>query len=162
MRMLRMTMRIYRYFKSVVQHESVDRHYIYMFWKPQLKDPNWSSRKEVGAWGEDTATRYLEDKGYKIVTRHFTHRIGEIDIVAAKSGHIIFVEVKTRTNFRFGAPEDAIGWSKQEKLRRTANVYMLQHRLNNTPYQIDSVAVMRDQMTKETTIRHLENVVGGR
>lgn len=133
-----------------------------MFGHKKIQDPNWSSRKDVGAWGEDTAARYLEDKGYKIVTRHFTHRIGEIDIVAAKGGRIIFVEVKTRTNSRFGAPEDAIGWSKQEKLRRTANVYMLQHRLNNTPYQIDSVAVMRDMLTSETTIRHLENVISGR
>ena len=133
-----------------------------MFGHKKIQDPDWSSRKEVGAWGEDTAARYLEDKGYKIVTRHFTHRIGEIDIVAAKGGRIIFVEVKTRTSARFGAPEDAIGWSKQEKLRRTANIYMLQHRLNNTPYQIDSVAVMRDMLTSETAIRHLENVVGGR
>ena len=133
-----------------------------MFWKTPLKDPHWSSRKEVGAWGEAIATRYLEDHGYKIVTRHFTHRIGEIDIVATKSGRLIFVDVKTRTNTRFGAPEDAIGWSKQEKLRRTANVYILQHRLNNTPHQIDSVAVMRDILANETTIRQLENVVDGR
>ena len=130
--------------------------------RKQLKDPNWSSRAEIGKWGEDIAARYLEDKGYKIVARHFTHRIGEIDIVAAKGGRIIFVEVKTRTNNRFGAPEESIGWSKQNKLRRTADVYMLQHRLHNVPYQIDSVAVMYDRMRKEKTIRHLENVISGR
>ena len=133
-----------------------------MFWKRKIKEPNWSKRAEVGAWGEETATRYLEDKGYKIVARHFTHRIGELDIVAAKNQRIIFVEVKTRTNNRFGAPEDAIGWSKQEKLRRVSDVYMLKHHLYNVPRQIDSVAVMYDRMTKETKIRHLENVVGGR
>ncbi len=127
-----------------------------------LKDPNWSSRAQIGKWGEEVAARYLEDKGYKIAARHFTHRIGEIDIVAAKDGRIIFVEVKTRTNNRFGAPEESIGWHKQEKLRRTADVYMLKHRLHNVPRQIDSVAVMYDRITKQTTIRHLENVVGGR
>jgi len=133
-----------------------------MWFRVSLKDPNWFSRAEVGAWGEEVAARYLEDKGYKILARHFTHRIGEIDIVAAKDGRIIFVEVKTRTSSRFGSPEDAIGWSKQEKLRRTSEVYMLKHRLHNVPRQIDSVAVMYDRMSKETTIRHLENVVGGR
>ncbi|MDO8505476.1 MAG: YraN family protein [bacterium] len=132
------------------------------FHRKKLVDPDWSSRKGVGAWGEEVAARYLENKGYKIVARHFTHRIGEIDIVTAKDSRIIFVEVKTRTNNRFGAPEESIGWSKQEKLRRTANVYMLQHKLYNTPHQIDSLAVMYDKMSKETTIRHLENVVGGR
>ena len=118
-------------------------------------------RKSLGALGEEKAAEYLQGKGYRIVARHFTHRIGEIDIVAAKGGSIIFVEVKTRTNNRFGAPEESIGWSKQEKLRRTANVYMLQHKLYDTPYQIDSLAVMYDLMRKETTIRHLENVISG-
>lgn len=133
-----------------------------MFWKKQIKDPDWFSRAQVGKWGEEVAARYLQDKGYKIIARHFTHRIGEIDIVTAKDGRIIFVEVKTRTNNRFGAPEESIGYHKQEKLRRTADVYMLKHRLHNVPYQIDSVAVMRDLMKQETTIRHLENVVSGR
>lgn len=133
-----------------------------MFWRKQIKDPDWSSRAQIGKWGEEVAARYLTDKAYKIVARHFTHRIGEIDIVAAKGGRIIFVEVKTRTSNRFGAPEESIGWSKQEKLRRTADVYMLKHCLHNVPYQIDSVAVMYDPITKQTTIRHLENVIGGR
>ena len=132
------------------------------FLRQKLKEPNWSKRAEVGKWGEDQAARYLEDKGYKIVARHWTHRIGELDIVATKDVRVVFVEVKTRTNARFGAPEESIGYHKQEKLRRTANVYMLKHRLHNTPYQIDSVAVMYDLMCKETTIRHLENVIGGR
>ncbi len=133
-----------------------------MFFRRRIKEPNWSKRAEVGKWGEERAARYLEEKGYKIVARHWTHRIGELDIVASKGGRIIFVEVKTRTNLRFGAPEEAIGWSKQEKLRRTANVYMLRHKLHDVPYQIDSVAVMYDPVLKQTTFRHLENVIGGR
>ena len=133
-----------------------------MFFRRKLKDPNWSSRREVGQWGEETAVLHLQEKGYKIIARHWTHRIGELDIVAGKGGRIVFVEVKTRSNAHFGAPEDGIGWSKQEKLRRMANVYMLKHRLHDTPYQIDSVAVMYDLMRKETTVRHLENVIGGR
>ena len=133
-----------------------------MFWSNKIKDPNWKKSAEVGKWGEEKATEYLKAKGYKIVARHWTHRIGELDIVAAKNDRIIFVEVKTRTSARFGAPEESIGWSKQEKLRRTANVYMLKHRLNNTPYQVDSVAVMYDPLLKETTVRHLENVISGR
>ena len=133
-----------------------------MWWRKKIKDPDWKSRKEVGQWGEETAVLHLQDKGYKILARHWTHRIGELDIVTGKDGRIVFVEVKTRTNSRFGSPEDGIGWSKQEKLRRTADVYMLQYHLYDMPYQIDSVAVMYDPMLKETKIRHLENVIGGR
>lgn len=133
-----------------------------MFWRRNIKDPNWSSRREVGAWGEEKAVEYLKKKGYKIVARHWTHRIGEIDIVAASGGRIVFVEVKTRTSRRFGAPEEGITWFKQERLRRTTNVYMLKHKLNDVPYQIDSLAVMYDPILKQTTIRHLENVISGR
>ena len=133
-----------------------------MFWNKQLQEPDWSSRHEVGAWGERVALEYLKKKGYAIVARHWTHRIGEIDIVAQKNGGVVFVEVKTRTSARYGTPEEGIGWHKQQKLRRTANVYMLKHKLGDIPYQIDSLAVIYDHLLKQTTIRHLENVIEGR
>lgn len=133
-----------------------------MFWQRKPRDPDWSSRHEVGAWGERIALAYLQQKGYLILDRHWTHRIGEIDIVAKKDGRIVFVEVKTRTSLRYGTPEEGIGWHKQQKLRRTANVYMLKHRLNDVPYQIDSLAIVYDAILKETKIRHLENVIEGR
>lgn len=132
-----------------------------MWWR-KIKEPNWSSRREVGAWGEAKAAEFLRAKGYKILAQHWTHRIGELDIVATKNGYIIFVEVKTRTSNRFGAPEQSITWFKQERLRRTANVYMLKNKLQDVPYQIDSLAVMYDPIRKETTIRHLENVISGK
>ena len=81
--------------------------------------------------------------------------------MAARSGRVIFVEVRTKTSLRYGTPEESIGWYKQNRLRRTANVYMLKNKLLNVPYQIDSLAVMYDKVRKETTIRHLENVISG-
>jgi len=133
-----------------------------MFFKRKIREPNWRKRAEVGKWGEEVAARHLQDKGYKIVARHFTHRIGEIDIVASKAGRIIFVEVRTKTSLRYGRPEESVGWHKQERLRRTANVYMLKQKLGNVPYQIDFLAVLYDPLHKETKIRHLENVIQGR
>ncbi|MBI2552300.1 YraN family protein [Candidatus Uhrbacteria bacterium] len=133
-----------------------------LFWQRKPKEPDWSSRREVGAWGERVALDYLKKKGYRILNQHWTHRIGEIDIVAQKDQRVIFVEVKTRTNLRFGTPEEGIGWHKQQKLRRTANVYMLKHKLVDVPYQIDALAIIRDILLQETKIRHLENVIEGR
>ena len=133
-----------------------------MFWQQKPKEPDWTSRHEVGAWGEQIAYNYLKERGYQIIARHWTHRIGEIDIVAQKDRRIVFVEVKTRTNLRFGTPEEGIGWHKQQKLRRTANVYMLKYKLTDVPYQIDSLAIIYDPLLKETKIRHLENVIEGK
>lgn len=132
-----------------------------MWWR-KIKEPNWSSRREVGAWGEAKAAEYLRAKGYRIIAQHWTHRIGELDIVATKSGRIIFVEVRTKTSLRYGTPEESIGWHKQEHLRRMANLYMLKNKLLDVPCQVDAIAVLYDSIRKETTIRHLENVVSGR
>mgnify|MGYP001606524616 CR=1 FL=1 len=132
-----------------------------MFWRKSIPDPDWHSRKAVGKWGEEKAVEYLRNKGYKIIARHWTHRIGELDIVAARSGRIIFVEVRTKTSLRYGTPEESIGWYKQNRLRRTANVYMLKNKLLDVPYQIDSLAIMYDKVRQEITIRHLENVISG-
>ena len=133
-----------------------------MLFQRKIKEPDWSSRAEVGAWGEAAAARYLKEKGYKIVAQHWTHRIGEIDIITAKDGRIIFVEVKTRTSSKYGTPEEGITWHKQQRLARTANVYMLEHKFNDVPYQIDSIAVICNLVLRKATIRHMENVIGGK
>lgn len=133
-----------------------------MLFQRKIKEPDWSSRREVGAWGEAIAVRYLKEKGYQIVTQHWTHRIGEIDIIAVKDGRIIFVEVKTRTSAKYGTPEEGITWRKQQCLARTANVYMIKHKFDNIPYQIDSIAVICNFTLRKIVIRHMENVIGGK
>lgn len=36
-----------------------------------------------GAWGEDYAAAYLRRHGYRILTRNYSCRFGEIDIIAS-------------------------------------------------------------------------------
>ena len=63
----------------------------------------------IGSFGEDVAIRYLEMRGYRVIAKNFKCRLGEIDIIAEKRDEIIFVEVKTRTNNKFGMPSEAEG-----------------------------------------------------
>ena len=58
-------------------------------------------KKVLGNFGEDMAARYLQRKGYRIVDRNFSCRLGEVDIVAQKSGYVVFVGVKLRKNADF-------------------------------------------------------------
>ena len=53
----------------------------------------------LGKFGEDTAVRLLEIKGYQILARNFRLKSGELDIVALDGLTIVFVEVKTRRRF---------------------------------------------------------------
>ena len=50
-------------------------------------------RHILGKTGEDIATQYLIQKGYKIVERNFYCRQGEIDIIAKDKNELVFIEV---------------------------------------------------------------------
>jgi len=49
-----------------------------------------------GRWAEAAAALYLRLKGYRILARRAKTPVGEIDIVAARSKVVAFVEVKAR------------------------------------------------------------------
>ena len=54
------------------------------------------SSSETGRLGEELVAFYLERSGYSILRRNYRIRGGEIDIIAASTDVIAFVEVKTR------------------------------------------------------------------
>ena len=79
--------------------------------------------QEIGKFGEDIATKYLQKKGYKIIERNFSCKQGEIDIIAKKHNTIIFVEVKARKTV--SAAWDAITPAQSVRLRRAAETYLI-------------------------------------
>ena len=81
-------------------------------------------KKELGRQGEEKAARYMMERGYKIIERNYYTRFGELDIICTKGKDIYFVEVKTRTNLKFGYPEEAITHKKIENLRKAAVIYL--------------------------------------
>src|SRR3989344_5121605 len=66
------------------------------------------SNKDVGNSGEETACRYLQKQGYKILGRNYRIRGGEIDIVAKDKEALVFVEVKTRWSHEYGSPAESM------------------------------------------------------
>ena len=59
-------------------------------------------KRYIGDLGEDFAAKTLSDKGYIILSRNYTCRTGEIDIIAKDKDTFVFVEVKTRKNNLYG------------------------------------------------------------
>ena len=53
-----------------------------------------NDRSERGRLGEEYAARLLEREGYRILSRNFRTRYGEIDLIAQKGEILAFVEVK--------------------------------------------------------------------
>lgn len=70
------------------------------------------------------AAAWYRDRGYQVVDRNWRSRQGEIDLVAARAGEIVFCEVKTRTGTSFGQPFEAVTRTKQLRLRRLAAEYL--------------------------------------
>ena len=67
-----------------------------------------SPRQQFGDYGEQVAEKVLVKKGYKILERKFRSRMGEIDLIAKDRETLVFVEVKSRLNNKFGRPEEAV------------------------------------------------------
>ena len=82
------------------------------------------SPKELGAYGERLACRYLVDRGYVINTRNWRCVRGEIDIVATRPGTLAVCEVKTRSSELFGAPFEAVTPRKLGRLRLLAGLWL--------------------------------------
>lgn len=117
-----------------------------------------TKNRAKGNQGEDIAAAFLEAKGYTIIARQWRCKIGEIDIVAAKGGQTVFVEVKALRDARFGLPESAIRPEKARRLARLAEWYAGAHQLSPANYRIDVVAVeLRADGTAD--VRHHEHAL---
>lgn len=108
---------------------------------------NNENRRQVGSRQETRVQDYLQKQGYEILARNFYTRQGEIDIIAKKDGYLVFVEVKYRTDERFGAPEEAVDYRKQKKIMGAARYYMYANRLPlDTPCRFDVAGVLGDEI----------------
>ena len=99
-----------------------------------------------GRAGEDRAAAFLEQAGYRIVRRNLRLPGGEIDLVCRDRDTIVFVEVKFRTNGRFGSALSAVNGSKRRTLRRLAADFV-QIVAPNAHFRFDVVAVDGERMT---------------
>lgn len=86
-----------------------------------------------------------------MVTRRYTVRQGEIDLVALDGDEVVFVEVKFRRSPGY-VPEEAVGPRKLQRLRRAADRYLLETGGLDRPHRFDIVAI------DPSGIRHHERV----
>lgn len=102
-------------------------------------------RKTIGQLGEAAAVCYLQKNGFRILTRNYRNRYGEIDIIACEKKQVCFIEVKTRASTSCGDPWEAVSAAKQNKIARLALVFLQENEWDNVQVRFDVVAVMVDQ-----------------
>lgn len=111
--------------------------------------------KSFGDQGEEAAAQYLEKRGCRILERQFRTKTGEIDIIAEEGGVLLFVEVKTRRPTRFGVPAQAVGYTKQRRIFRTAFLYMQKYGMEERASRFDVIEVL--VAGESYAVRHYEN-----
>lgn len=110
---------------------------------------------ETGRKGEEEAVKFLKKKKYRIITRNFKTKFGEIDIIAKKKKEIIFIEVKTRTTTNFGYPEEAVNTRKLNHIKKVASYYILKNNIKN-PVRFEVLSILIEGEKKEFKIIPVE------
>ncbi|HHW41429.1 MAG TPA: YraN family protein [Syntrophomonadaceae bacterium] len=114
-------------------------------------------RRRLGAAGEEVALSYLLKQGYRLLEKNYRCRFGEIDLIVEDGKTVVFIEVKTRSSCLFGLPQEAVGCSKQTKIRRLAQNFLLSRGLEEKPVRFDVIAVLYSK-TGDFDIEHLKGV----
>ncbi|NQT49673.1 YraN family protein [Candidatus Kuenenbacteria bacterium] len=82
-------------------------------------------KKKLGQWGEELALKFFEEKDHILIEKNWRanlqKNVGEIDLIFTKNKDLVFVEVKTRTTNAFGYGEQAVNYSKKQKISKTIN-----------------------------------------
>ncbi|MBN1391322.1 MAG: YraN family protein [Sedimentisphaerales bacterium] len=116
-----------------------------------------TDRKKFGQWGEKRCESFLKKKGFKRLTRNYTCKSGEIDLIMADAeGAVVFVEVKTRADETFEAAESVITASKKTRMNRAARYFLATHKIEDRPFRFDVVTIVLGQKGRPQ-IRHYEN-----
>lgn len=106
------------------------------------------NKREVGSEFEHRAADFLRKNGYIVLEKNFRCRFGEIDLIAKAEGYLIFIEVKYRSSTYNGFPSEAVNQRKMLRIIRTAQYYMLLHKLGqDTPCRFDVVVILKDDIS---------------
>ena len=104
-----------------------------------------SAAYDTGVRGEETAERYLTEKGMRCLERRHREKTGEIDLIMEDGDTLVFVEVKARySSPRPGQGLLAVTPAKQRRIAKTAALYLMKHGELRRPVRFDAVEINRD------------------
>lgn len=97
----------------------------------------------LGRDGEDEASRLLASLGMRILSRNYSTRLGEVDLICRHGDTLVFVEVKTRADSTLGTGTDAVNQRKRKRIVKAASEYLSENDLWALPCRFDVVSVVK-------------------
>lgn len=103
---------------------------------------------------ETQAAHWLEGQGMRLLARNFRGKTGEIDIIARHREHLVFLEVRARSNRGFNTAAGSIDRRKQQRILRTAQLFLQRHpELARLPCRFDVITFEPRQSGSNLDIR---------
>ena len=111
----------------------------------------------MGAHAERLVAKELARRRYKVLSKNFSTRYGEIDLVARKGRTVAFVEVKGRSRADIVLPGDAVGPRKQKRIIRAAKEYLAQNHMDDADVRFDVAEVIFAESGPSYDVRIIED-----
>lgn len=123
---------------------------------------NQAKNKSIGKSGELIALEYLQNAGYRYLTKNFKTAQGEIDLVFMDGKTLVLVEVKTRNPNPLQKIEYTIQPKKINRILKTAETYIEKSGIEFSEIRIDAVFIEIKESGHD--IRHYQdfNSIGSR
>ncbi len=112
----------------------------------------------LGKHGEGVAKKFFESLGYEFIAENYRYEHAETDLIFKDDSKklLVFVEVKTRRNRKFGEPEESITEKKVEQMIKSAQGFLMTHDgYDDYEKRFDVAAIMIEN--GETKVNHIEN-----
>ncbi len=90
-------------------------------------DSQRPSAVSLGRDAEARALAFLQQQGLTLIEKNFRCRAGEIDLIMHDAQTLVFIEVRSRKNQHFGGAAASVGPVKQQRLWRSASLYLLKY-----------------------------------
>ena len=115
-----------------------------------------STASKNGKIGENSAEKFLLNKGYETLKRNYHSKYGEIDIISRIDNYLVFTEVKARSFKTIAQPKEWVDYKKQEKIVKTAACFLEENELDLQP-RFDVIEVFISSSGEAKRINHIEN-----
>jgi len=100
-------------------------------------------RKKQGNDAEQQACEYLQSHGLKLITKNFSIKAGEVDLIMRDGETLVFIEVRYRKNADFGGAVASVTAKKQQRIIKAALAYQQKH-MPQSSMRFDVVAIEGD------------------
>ena len=99
-------------------------------------------RKEISKWGKKLVYQYLENNDYEIIKKEISYKKEKIDAIVknANKKELVFIKVKTRSNFKYGNPIDDNTHNNLD-IMQLVNYYINKNNINNLNIFIDIIEI---------------------